>query len=373
MHKYIEVAEVVIDEATAAIIAVGEVYRPDHLPVGVVVQKAGGVDRRDLNDWLKSRSIPASRAGIWDLYTKLGRESAEYLVLECYGFSLSDHYWLRPAASGLTWGAANFFTNEFSRDVGDILFGHATVDSAKIDLVSPDLTSDGWLRKRWVVAEGKRLLVKGGSGVWKQEPFNEVVASAVMQRLGVPHVAYSLTFEGGEPYSVCENFLNERDELVPAWRVVKSLKRRNEDSELTHLLRCCDTLGVPSVRAALDKMLTIDYLIANEDRHYGNFGFVRDAETLEWAGFAPIYDSGTSLWHNSLRVGGEVECKPFRKRHGEQIRLVRDFSWYDRNLLDGIDDEIRAIYAQSQDIDEARAAAIAAAVLARASAVAKMR
>ncbi len=41
-------------------------------------------------------------------------------------------------------------------------------------------------------------------------------------------------------------------------------------------------------------MIVLDYIIANEDRHLNNFGLLRNAETLEWYGFAPIYDSGSS-------------------------------------------------------------------------------
>lgn len=39
-------------------------------------------------------------------------------------------------------------------------------------------------------------------------------------------------------------------------------------------------------------MIVLDYLIVNEDRHQNNFGVVRNAETLEYLGAAPIYDSG---------------------------------------------------------------------------------
>ncbi|MCL2323822.1 MAG: excisionase, partial [Oscillospiraceae bacterium] len=74
----------------------------------------------------------------------------------------------------------------------------------------------------------------------------------------------------------------------------------DEDTDFSHLLRCCDYLGIPDVRASLNKMLVLDYIIANEDRHYTNFGFIRSAETLKWYGTAPIFDSVTSLWHNAL-------------------------------------------------------------------------
>lgn len=47
-------------------------------------------------------------------------------------------------------------------------------------------------------------------------------------------------------------------------------------------------------------MLVLDYIIANEDRHFNNFGALRNAETLEWLGMAPIYDSGSSLGYDKM-------------------------------------------------------------------------
>lgn len=47
---------------------------------------------------------------------------------------------------------------------------------------------------------------------------------------------------------------------------------------------------------AVDRMIILDYLIANEDRNQNNFSAIRNVETLEWIGATPIYDSGSSLW-----------------------------------------------------------------------------
>jgi hypothetical protein len=252
--------------------------------------------------------------------------------------------------------------------MGEILFGREPAVPNQINLMSPDNTSDGWLRKKWVITGGKRVLMKGGSGVYGQEPFNEVIACAVTRRLGIPYVDYTLTFDGGKPYSLCENFITADTELVPAWRVREAFKNDNRDPDYTHLLRCCDNLGISGVGAALDKVLALDYIIANEDRHYNNFGFVRNAETLEWLGLAPVYDSGTSLWHNTntARVGSPTESKPFKKSHGEQIKLVSDLSWFDYEALNGLAEEITKIFEKSEDIDEARSVRIAEAVVARA-------
>jgi hypothetical protein len=265
----------------------------------------------------------------------------------------------------------NFFENDFSKDVGEILFGHEPTDPDRVSLMSPDNTSDGWLRKKWIIVDGKRSLMKGGSGVFQQEPFSEVIASAIMRRQGINHIPYTLTIENGKPYSLCANFITPVTELVPAWRVVESLKKDNQDSHFIHLLRCTEKLGIPDVRPALEKMLVLDYIISNEDRHYNNFGFVRNPETLEWLGVAPIYDNGTSLWHNTPHVGSLVECKPFRKNHVEQIKLVEDLSWFDYDALSGLKDEIREIFTPSDRLDEHRRTAIANAVVKRCAEVAQ--
>ena len=42
-------------------------------------------------------------------------------------------------------------------------------------------------------------------------------------------------------------------------------------------------------------MLLIDFLVMNIDRHLGNFGVIRNVETLKWEKLAPIFDTGEAL------------------------------------------------------------------------------
>jgi hypothetical protein len=108
-------------------------------------------------------------------------------------------------------------------------------------------------------------------------------------------------------------------------------------------------------------MITVDYIIANQDRHNTNYGFIRDAETLKWLGFAPIFDCGASLWYNTLEAGSEVDCMPFRKTHDDQIKLVKDFSWFDANALRDVDGLVSDILSSCAAVDNTRRAAIAKA------------
>ncbi|MCL2153163.1 MAG: HipA domain-containing protein [Oscillospiraceae bacterium] len=372
MHKDKPVADIEINESAVAIVAIGTVHDALRVPLGVGSIK-GGIALDELNDWLRGRSIPASRAGIRDLYARLGRESTDFLILKCYALSLSDHYWLRSVGSAVSWSNVNFFENDFSRDMGEMLFGREPADKKRINLMSPDNTSDGWLKKKWIVSDGKRKLIKGGSEPFKQEPFNEVIASVIAQRLGIQHVPYTLMFDEGEPLSVCDNFLSVETELITAWKVFHSQMMKDSDSEFTHFLRCCDSLGIVGVRNDIEKMLAFDYIIANEDRHFNNFGFIRNADTLEWVGFAPLFDSGTSLWHSSFDIGGQRKCQPFHQSHEEQLRLVSNLGWFDIDALKGVDQEIEKIFSRSPVIDKARSNAITAEMLKQAEAVVQRR
>ena len=238
-----------------------------------------------------------------------------------------------------------------------------TIKTENLDFRSPDNTSDGCLKKRWKIIDGKRRLLKGGSNPFVQQPFNEVIATKIMERLGIEHIPYRLIWDGDKPYSVCEDFVTANTELVSAWRVMKTQKRDNSTSVYRHYVNCCETLGIKDIVHSIDQMIVLDYIIANEDRHQNNFGLVRNANTLEWIGASPIFDSGSSLGYdkraNQIISGKEIECKPFKKSHSEQIKLVSSFDWIEFDKLKGIDDEMAQILNQAGDyMDENRKQAI---------------
>ncbi len=366
MHKQIAVAELELDEATGFIKKIINIYASEHLPVGVSIRK-GIADRAALNVWWTDRSIPASRSGIREALEILDLKDTKMLLIRCYGLSLSDQYWMKPEGTSLTWNQINFFDNSFSDDMGDVLFGNKK-KAENFDFNSPDNTSDGCLKKRWKIIDGKHCLVKGGSNPFCQQPFNEVIASEIMERLGVNHVPYTIMWSGGFPYSVCEDFVTSDTELVSAWRIMQTQKKDNNTSVYQHFVNCCAAFGIDIV-PELDRMIVTDYIIANEDRHLNNFGLLRNAETLEWLGFAPIYDSGSCLGYDKvtahIRSGQDIICKPFKKHHAEQLKLVSSFDWIDFNRLADVEEMVATVLADEKIkdfVDEGRKSAISASV-----------
>lgn len=271
----------------------------------------------------------------------------------------------------------NFFDNDFSDDIGDVLLGTSRKIS-DFDFLSPDNTSDGNLKKRWKIINGKRCLLKSGSELFRQQSFNEVIASKIMKRLGIDHVSYNIIWNENEPFSVCENFVTKDTELISAYRILQIRPKENHENEYLHYVNICRELGIKDIVSALDAMIVTDYLIANDDRHFNNFGRLRNADTLEWIGAAPIFDSGTSLWYNVAEKNipyADVKCKPFKKSHSEQLRLVSDLKRFDFSKLTGIEDEITEILLSEKSsnfIDENRAEIIAASVRKRIDHLQKM-
>lgn len=128
--------------------------------------------------------------------------------------------------------------------------------------------------------------------------------------------------------------------------------------------------GCKDVSDFLDRMIVVDYLVGNDDRHYGNFGLLRDAETLEIEGFAPIFDTGSSLGYNMQRQwipeGHEPQSRTFSRFHKEQIRLVGTFDWMDLDRLIGMDDYILDVFeGYERYIDRDRAEAVSGFLLDR--------
>ncbi|MBR2254788.1 MAG: HipA domain-containing protein [Candidatus Methanomethylophilaceae archaeon] len=341
MHKDTQVSR--LEMVNGQVTSVAEVYSQESMPLGTL--RNGYADPVSMNRWWNGRGIPQSREGLDEALKYLGVSGPSELLSESMGLSLSDHYWIRKGGSQVCWDDVDFFDNGFSEDLGDLLFGREPDSDTVFDPTSPDVTTDGVLKKRWKIIDGNRCLVKGGSTPFCQETFNEVVASTLMGAMPMDHVDYSLLWSDGESYSVCRDFIDVNTELVTAHQVIISEPKDNRMSYYDHYIEVCRKHGV-DVRPSLDRMLVLDYLIDNGDRHTNNFGIFRDADTLEWIGPAPVYDSGSSLGYNvptEHLSNMESPSKPFKKRFREQLDLLGPLDWFDRGSVDCAMDDIRRV------------------------------
>ena len=66
-----------------------------------------------------------------------------------------------------------------------------------------------------------------------------------------------------------------------------------------------------------------------------------------------------------IRAGRDITCKPFKKHHEEQLKLVSSFDWIDFEKLKNVESMITEVLSAEKNgefVDESRVAAIASAV-----------
>ena len=320
MNKNEEVLVAEYNEALKVFTEIYEIKNIDYAPL--ILFNSYNNDKNItpvLTNWFKGRGIPSWRDDLDLLLAKLNITSSFELLDKAFGLSLSDQYWVKPTDSNIQYKDINFFEHDFEdSEFTNATFGNELDSSTKISLISPNNTTDGRLKKTWVIENGKRYLLKGGFKNEVMQPFNEVLASMICERLGFDHVCYTLDVVNDKVVSKCECFINTDTELIPAHQILQGLIEKENAYE--EYIKILEDKGINNVREKLENMFILDYLILNEDRHLNNFGIMRDVNTLKWIDIAPIFDNGQSL--NILDYN---DCELVINGQGRFFHSVLDF------------------------------------------------
>lgn len=170
LNKNRPLAEIELSDS-GFIVAVNKIIDAEAFPVGVITDNNLKNIIGRLNGWWQGRAIPASRDGLKQILQTYGIETTTKLAARSLGLSLSDQYWLKPAGSDIEWQDVNFFTNDFSSDLGDAFFSRGS-SKPNINPLTPDASSNGWLKKKWTIIDGRSYLAKAGSVPLLQQPYN---------------------------------------------------------------------------------------------------------------------------------------------------------------------------------------------------------
>ena len=364
-HKNINVLTVEYEAETNKFGKVLSIYNEEHIPVGI--QNISNYNlSQGLQFWWQSRLIPKNRSNF-----KINNPDIDFLLTGSNGFNLSDQYWIKEEKSDMTWEKGNFYTNPFNEDIGEYITGHGNYKLQNMTSHSPDLFSNGQQDKRWVIEKGTRFLVKYGRPPYYEQPFNEMLASEICRRLNIPHVQYTLLVKGkSEPviYSMCPCFVNSDTEFVPAGFIQYASEKSKQVSNYNHLLECCKKSNIKNkseIEKSFMQMNILDYITANTDRHYGNFGFLRNAETLEWIGNAPNFDTGNAMFYEyptsdlrrSTSLMENVISRSFSTNQREQAEKFSDriaLLDVDFKKLDGIKDYYEDLLSRNPKEDAER-------------------
>ena len=247
--------------------------------------------------WLQRRVIPKNRAYVAEILKTYGLSvnDTKGIIDVCKGLSLNDSYWVVPQGFTGTFAQYNLSENRFSEILSLVAYtGIGQSDAAFT--TSPELTTNGMLPKAWRFIEGEGIyLYKGGTfgaANTGNEPYSEFYASQVAQAMGLDAVAYELENWKGILASRCKLFTDINTAYIPIGRIVR-------EGGLKACLEYYRQLG-PEAYEQIKSMLVFDAVIYNEDRHFGNFGVLRDNHTGKVTGAAPVFDNGMSLFNFAM-------------------------------------------------------------------------
>lgn len=247
-----------------------------------------------LAKWLKHRTIPKNRAYVHNFLSKCGLNINRPMAIIniSKGLSLNDCYWVVEEGFKGTFDNYNLYDNRFSQVLALIAFtGYGSSIRSSLNS-SPEFTTNGMLPKCWRRNNGRIMLYKGGTkgaSNTGNEPYSEYYAAQIAKTLGVNAIDYGLSKWKGELCSACEIFTSKDHSFLPVGRLVTS-------GGMMAVREYYEKLGNEFVNA-LNDMIVFDAIIANTDRHFGNFGFIVDNKTNMIVSPAPLFDHGNSLFN----------------------------------------------------------------------------
>lgn len=313
-----------------------------YLPVGISTTE-------QLQRWITNRCIPFTRQG---LNRELVTITPFEYMLQNMGLSLTDHYWICNIENVCTWESINLYVNDFK--------ARYSLNISDDRNIVPSATLQGDLKKKWIIeSDGTRYLVKGNCNNICRQSISEVLATEIHKRQNkfryTPYKFVRIKNDGTEVIGcACPNFTNINTEFVPAIDIVRYLKVPNNMSLYEFYIEVCKRYDL-DLRSYLEYQIMTDFIITNTDRHLNNFGILRDSRTGKFLTYAPIFDSGNSMFYKGyIPVGKkllDIDVTSFTKKEVKLMSYVTNKDLVNISLLPS-DDEVYNLLKVDETINE---------------------
>ena len=242
----------------------------------------------DIKLWLEDRSFDTTRGHSRTLrrISQLTNKTEAEISLRFYGATVTDNYWVKTEENlNLTYDEVRFKTDQLFHLA--LLGDTSDLNHNPEDIMSPQFTVPGNLEKGWNLENGKWYLYKRDNTV---EQFNELFVSDISKSLNIPTAVYELTPLGikTENFAAGKNFEDMQGILM------------NHEFDYSYAYETIEKLF--GSKAAFDyiKLIYVDALCCNTDRHNKNFGILRNQETGEFISLAPNFDFNQSIFGNNV-------------------------------------------------------------------------
>lgn len=242
----------------------------------------------DMLQFVNGRKAPKHRKYVQSILQQLGAEDVEGFIRVSNAASLTDTFWIRDDERPKTWDQVSLYRNDFDENIARIAFEGG---QAPLTTTTPELSVDGNYAKCWIKDSDGLYLLKRGSDTYEREVFAEYYASQLADSLCTHAVCYDLVTYHEHLASKCKIFTSEGFGF----------------SQMMHYVENPYDVTVQEALAIIEKyadgddfrrMMVLDALILNIDRHLGNFGFLLDNDTQQPVSMAPVLDHNRSMLFN---------------------------------------------------------------------------
>lgn len=313
------------------------------------LQDSPYVSERELRKLLNQRKPAKNREYLEQLLQQMQINSISGYLNISYGLSLNDTLWFKPADAdeGINWRSLNLYDNEFNETIAHFAFCGQGLAGLHMHTTSPEFGTNGMLPKCWHREDdGQVYLYKGGtSGCCNtgNEPYSEYMCSSILAAMRMKdYVPYTLKHYHSRLVSSCPMFTSKKIGYTP-------ICSYSNPEDFTDIVSLFDSLGL---REQFNDLMVFDALVYNTDRHLNNYGFLRDNDTYEVVGMAPIFDNGCGMlpyytldkdideyakkydYQNSGLSNDDILVLCLRDRHKKMLSRLIDFTFPKHPLFD---------------------------------------
>lgn len=238
----------------------------------------------DLDSWLETRAIDSHRSNsrLLKKALRLSEKDDVSTVIHVNAATITDNYWIRPMGSSLTYEQVKFDNDYFSKLAlkGDFNSFNRLANSKHSK--TPELTNTGSFEKCWKLKHGKWWMYKTAS---HKELFSELF----IYELGLALDMNMAQYERGEGYIKSLDFT---DGASVNFEPASTFMGDNEDyCDVVNNLKILCPQAIPDYI----RMIFLDTVTFNPDRHTNNFGLLRDIKSGKLLGLAPNFDNNMAL------------------------------------------------------------------------------
>ncbi len=234
--------------------------------------------------WLETRAIDSHRANsrLLKKALRLTEKDDISTVVHVNGATITDNYWVREIGSDLTYEDVKFSDDYFSNLAlkGNYDSFNRAANSKRSK--TPELTNVGSFEKCWKLRDSKWWM-------FKKANHNELFSELFIYELGCALGMNMAKYERGDGCVKSLDFTNSAEvNFEPA----STFMGDNED--YSDVVKALQKLCPDAIEDYI-KLIFLDTVCANPDRHTNNFGLLRDTKTGKLIGLAPNYDNNMAL------------------------------------------------------------------------------